>query len=220
MTDETLPDPPAGALPLSEAIARFTPPDLWSEYQRKTEKRRVLPRRPVFHREGDNSAAKEARRVQADLNRLLRRIKQTLVDRLIAGELIGYGQTDEPFGPWRQIPAAAWRGLQVKDIRKGRVGGPSSQISGIHILEACAAPAPDPDQLRNDAPGRPSRFHVIEAEFDQRAEAGAVETNLSKQADALAAWYAATYPGYQPYRPATIRNRLRAKYREALLSIT
>lgn len=211
---ETFANPPAEAVSLADAIARFTPPDLWREYQRKSSQRRQLPRRPVFRMDEDNSVATATRTIQADLNRLLRRIKLSLIERLVAGDLIAYGQTEAPFGPWQRIPPAAWRGLRIADIRKGRVTGTAMDIAGVHIVEAAAHAAPDPDSMRNDAPGRPSWFHVIAAEFDRRAEAGDIEESLNKQAVALAAWYAATYPGHQPYRPATIRNRLREKYRE------
>ena len=205
---EPLDNPPAGALPLAEALALFSPPDLWSDYLRKSAVRRGVPRDAAYN--------KERKPLQADLNRLLRRIKQTVVDRLIAGELIGFGQEAPPFGPWRRIPAAAWRTLKLADIRKGVARGSDIELGGLHILEAGPA---NSSSIRRDRIGRPSDFPTIEAEFDRRIKAGDIAGSLNQQAHILADWYAITYPHHRPYRPSTIRNRLREKYREAVRTI-
>jgi hypothetical protein len=69
---------------------------------------------------------------------------------------------------------------------------------------------------RHDGPGRPSTFHFIDKEFERRIRHNAVEPSLSKQAQALSAWFKTAYPQLKPYQPKTIANRLRAQYRAAI----
>jgi hypothetical protein len=223
VTNHSVPSPPAEAIPLVDAFTRFAPADLLSEYHRKTAERRGLPRRPTFHRESDNTIARMARAVQADLHRLLRRIKQSLIDQLIAGDLVGYGQTDAPFGPWRQIPAATWRGYRITDIRRGVASGPSVDLLAVHIAPARAANHPaqpsakEPPAAQTGVPGRPEKhISVVIQEFERQAKAGRIAPSLAQQARGLAEWFQTAHPDKQAPTPKTIENRLRAQYREAV----
>jgi len=205
---ETFSNPPSGALPLADAIAKFSPSDLWADYERASARRKAVPRNA-----GNPS---EHRLAQAEVNRLLRQIKQAVTDRLLAGELIAFAQENPPFGPWRQIPAAAWRSMKLSDIRKGRATERTTELHALHILEIAPAREVPP---RRERTGRPSEFPVIETEFKRRIQAGKIAASLNAQAEQLADWYAATYPRRRPYSPSTIRNRLRDRYREALRTI-
>jgi hypothetical protein len=200
------PDLPDGALPLSEAISRFTPPDLWSEYQRKAAQRRELPRRPAFHYEADNRIANAATTVQADLGRLLRRLKKALVSRMIEGELVAYAQTDAPFGPWRAIPAGSWRNLRITDIRRGQVLGPNVDMVGLHVLEAAKNITP---VVRTGMQGRPKKgAHFIMAEFERRLAAKQIMPSRRGEAEWLLAWFLANHPDKEPPTAKTIYNKL------------
>lgn len=205
---ETYANPPSGALPLADAIAKFAPSDLWADYERASAQRRAVPRNA-----GNPS---EHRLAQAEVNRLLRQIKQAVTDRLLSGELIAFGQEEPPFSPWRQIPAAAWRSMKLSDIRRGRATERTTTLHALHILEIePARKAP----VRRARAGRPSDMPVIKAEFERRIQAGKIAVSLNAQADQLADWYAATYPRRAPYSPSTIRNCLRHRYSEALRTI-
>ncbi len=213
--------PPAGAIPLREAVERFSPTELWRAYQRKSAQRRALQGRSAGPLLSDDDTAPEARAVHNELNRLRRQIKQVLVDRLIAGELVAWGQAEPPFGPWRPIPAAAWQDLQIKDIRRGRVFGPSGDLGGVHILKAegaAAAAHTDRQVPGTGAPGRPSAMHKVAQELQRRAEAGRLEPSLNRQAQVLAEWLTATHPDLPPATAKTIANRLREAYRAAAQS--
>jgi len=194
---------------LADAIAKFTPSDLWADYQRASALRKAVPRN------ADNQSAN--RRAQAEANRLLRQIKQSVTARLLAGELIAFAQEEPPFSRWRQIPAAAWRSMKLSDIRRGRATERNATLHALHVLEI--TPARE-TPLRRERTGRPSEFPVIEAEFERRVQAGKIAVSLNAQADELAEWYAVTYPRRRPYSPSTIRNRLRDQYREALRTIS
>lgn len=70
-----------------------------------------------------------------------------------------------------------------------------------------------PEDLgRNDAPGRPSYYHLIRQEFARRVEAGTIEPSLKRQAQVLADWFENTHRNLQPYQPNTIRIRLAEDY--------
>ena len=68
---------------------------------------------------------------------------------------------------------------------------------------------------RNDAPGRPSYFHLIEQEFNRRRNANILYPSLNQEAEHLTNWFREKHPNLQPYRPKTIRNRLRFAYLQA-----
>ena len=78
--------------------------------------------------------------------------------------------------------------------------------------------AETPDLGRNGAPGRPSYMHLVKAEFKRRCDAGCLETSLTKEAEALAAWFQAAHPQVRPLTPKAIYNKLGSSYRAAKLS--
>jgi hypothetical protein len=140
-------------------------------------------------------------------------IKRALIEQLVSGELAAFAQADPPFGPWRLIPAAAWRSLQIKDVGHGRVMGPNIDLTGLHIKKACLDGAPI---MTTGVQGRPSKSrHIIEAEFARRVEAGQIEQSLSQQSLVLAAWFKTNHPDKPHPTAKTIENNLRDAYREA-----
>lgn len=69
-------------------------------------------------------------------------------------------------------------------------------------------------ELQSGLPGRPSKSkHLIEDEFQRRAEAAELADSLSLEAKELHTWLRATYPDYPPPTVKTIENNIRAKYR-------
>lgn len=76
-------------------------------------------------------------------------------------------------------------------------------------------PPPAEDTPRSGAPGRPTSMHLIEAEFERRAESGAIESSLNKQAEVLEQWLARAHPDMPGATAKTIANRLRETYRSA-----
>ena len=67
--------------------------------------------------------------------------------------------------------------------------------------------------LRTGAPGRPSSMHLVEAEFSARCERNVVAASLTAEADLLVAWLKNEHPSVPPLTAKTIKNKLRAAYR-------
>lgn len=85
------------------------------------------------------------------------------------------------------------------------------------LVTSPPTPPSVPEDLgRNDGPGRPSYFHLIEQEFVRRCAANEIEPSQVRQAVELAEWYRTTYPNKQPYTAKTIKNRLGSRYRAAM----
>lgn len=89
--------------------------------------------------------------------------------------------------------------------------------AGIVAKEMASPPTVPSARLeeRHDGPGRPSTFHLVECEFERRIKQNALEPTLNKQTQALSTWFKNTHPRLRPYRPKTIANRLRDRYRAA-----
>lgn len=106
-------------------------------------------------------------------------------------------------------------------IRNAREDSPpvasvdSAVISAQEIVSPPTAPFGRQNDSHHDGPGRPSTFHLIDGEFEQRMERNLLESSLSKEALVLSAWFRTAHPHCQPYQPKTIANRLRARYRAA-----
>ena len=58
-------------------------------------------------------------------------------------------------------------------------------------------------------------MHLVEAEFKRRCDAGRLEPSLTKEAEALAAWFRTAHPEVSPLKAKSIANKLRDPYRAA-----
>lgn len=218
---DQLASPPEDALPLREALRQFVADDLWRAYEAAMAERRKLPRRPSYfstsvrewEAERANRTANQARPAQADMHRAWAAIKRSLIDQLIAGDLNAFAQSDPPFGPWRAIPAAAWRSLHIKHVRHGHVMGPNVDLKGLHILNT---PDDGASMMKTGYSGRPPLSRdVIEAEFARRIEAGEIEPSMVRQSLVLLDWFKINHPGKPAPKAKSIENNLRKAYREA-----
>lgn len=217
MTEQHLHGPPSGAIPLSDAMQRFLPAEIWEEFGRAKEERQNLPRRPNFFStqmhdwEEVKSAHKSkarTRSAKADPNQVWADMVAAINAKLEAGELTGFAQDDPPFGPWRAIPASAWRALRIKNVAKGQVTNGTMTLSDIHIL-----PHGPADNMRTGVPGRPPKgIEIIRAEFERRVAAGEKAASLAAESRALADWYHRAYPLCDRASPKTIANNIRSNY--------
>jgi hypothetical protein len=67
---------------------------------------------------------------------------------------------------------------------------------------------------RSGAPGRPTSMHLVEAEFDARCPRGEVAASLAEEAQYLADWLKSAHPSAPSLTAKTIKNNLRAAYRQ------
>ena len=67
---------------------------------------------------------------------------------------------------------------------------------------------------RTGAPGRPTSIHLVEAEFEARCAHNEVKASLAEEAEALAAWLRDEHPNAPRLTAKTIKNNLRAAYRQ------
>ena len=116
----------------------------------------------------------------------------------------------------RDVPADHPIYAVVQMIQKE--SAPASSAANIGAKAIASPPTAPPRSSRtshHDGPGRPSTFHLIDNEFEQRIKRNAIEPSLRKQVQALSSWFKTANPQLQPYQPKTIANRLRARYRAA-----
>jgi hypothetical protein len=57
-------------------------------------------------------------------------------------------------------------------------------------------------------------MHLVEAEFDARCARGEVAATLTEEAEDLADWLKRAHPSAPPLTPKTIKNNLRAAFRQ------
>lgn len=225
MTGPVIATLPSEALPLREAMEAFLPEELLAEHARAIEalKEKKRPPRPDYLstsvREWQEAmgwyevATRPACEAEADLYRIRAQITRAVVEQLIEGSLIALVQTDPPFGAWRRVPAAAWRTLKIKDVRHGRVTGPSVDLTGLHVMPA---PLQEADYSQTGLSGRPAKSrHIIKAEFERRAQAGDLDESLSQFSKALLGWFLKEHPDKPAPTARVIENNLRHPYREA-----
>jgi hypothetical protein len=67
---------------------------------------------------------------------------------------------------------------------------------------------------RTGAPGRPTSSHLVEAEFVARSARNEVKASLAEEAQVLAAWLRSEHPSSPRLTAKTIKNKLRAVYRQ------
>jgi hypothetical protein len=67
---------------------------------------------------------------------------------------------------------------------------------------------------RTGAPGRPTSIHLVEAEFEARCARNEVKASLAEEAEALAVWLRDEHPNAPRLTAKTIKNNLRAAYRQ------
>lgn len=209
---------PHGAITLHEALRKFVPAALWSEYE--AEKARPADR---IRSADDDYMDLETRRFVAQsnnqasyarymrVNRCWRRIKRALIEKLIAGDLHAYARREQPWGDWKLIPSDSWSSIRIINSETGTIKGRGFELTDVRIAETGAnGPA-----ARTGAPGRPSVMECIEDEFDRRIAAGAIDVSLAREAESLAAWFKSKYPRKQGPTAKTIENKIRAQYRVA-----
>lgn len=95
----------------------------------------------------------------------------------------------------------------------------SASAGAKEIVSPPAAPFGAQNDSNHDGPGRPSTFHLVEREFEQRVKRGVLEPSLSKEAQVLSAWFKTAHHNVRAYQPKTIANRLRARYRAATVTL-
>lgn len=203
--------PPPGAVPLITLLPLIAPADVWGAYKLVTSvqppRRKAAAHLPFYLGTAPQTVrhkqlAAQARRLRADL-------KALVLERLLAGTLIGFVQDPPPFGPWRIIPAHAWRQMTLESLEHGRVRSPDRRFADLHVQRSDLDPEIS-DHLPVGAPGRPSKgIGVVRAEFKRRAAAGLLAPSLAAQSRELAAWYKETYPPRPAAHPKTIENDLR-----------
>ena len=218
MTEQHLYGPPKGAIPLSEAMKRFLPAEMWEEHARAKEVRQSLPRRPNYFStpvrdwEEAKSAYKgkaRTRTAKADPYQVFADMVAAMKAKLEAGELTALAQDPPPFGPWRAIPAFAWRSLLIKNVAKGQATNDTMTLSDIHIL-----PPDLDDHVPTGLPGRPSKgIPIIRVEFERRVVAGEIAKTLASESRALADWYHRSYPLHDRASPKTIAHNIRSDYK-------
>lgn len=206
--------PPNGALPMHEALRQFIPDELWKAFEAAKAVRSKLPRRPTYFSTSvleweaahANYVANQARSAQADVEGAWAAIKWSLIDQLIAGTLVGFTQSDPPFGPWRQIPASSWKNLWIKNSRQGRVVGPNVDLYNVYIGKPGQTHS---NVVMTGAPGQPSKsMHIIMDEWERRLRAGRIEPTRKAQAQVLLDWLKETHPLLPRPTEDTIYRRL------------
>jgi hypothetical protein len=68
--------------------------------------------------------------------------------------------------------------------------------------------------LRSGAPGRPTSMHLVQAEFKARCDRNEVAASLAEEAQHLADWLRSAHPGAPALKVKSIKNNLRAAYRQ------
>jgi hypothetical protein len=220
MTGQNTSGPPKASIPLSKAMQQFLP-DMWQVYAVALEARKNRPKPPDFFSMStrqwvdQTTSFEQERRRQTEgtsADRIWSAMIDALLVKLCAGEVVGYGQDEPPFGPWREIPTSAWRQLRITNIARGTASVGPRKLHDIHVIQAPLTD--DQDLIPTGAPGRPSLgIEAIHDEFKRRTASGLLEPSLRLQARALVDWYRENYPVRQSPTTRTVENRIRGDYR-------
>lgn len=95
--------------------------------------------------------------------------------------------------------------------------GPAAQEAGANVPRRDATVAPADEKvisIQTGLPGKPTSWHLIEAECRRRYEAGEQHDAKAEWARQLRAWIVSRHPGMSPPTEKTIANRLTELLRE------
>jgi hypothetical protein len=220
-------DPPpeaSKAVSLSDAHRTQKDPKLWAKYRAtnerlKREGRRTYTGTPPNVRYVPSEFDGIGHQLRQSLRDLRASIEEDLFTKLMRGDLTAWAREGSPLAPWREIPASAWKALQIDNLTKGTAKGPGVALFDVRVgprvvIVATPNVVRVPPQPATGAPGRPSNMHWIEAEFSRRIEAGQLVEKTREQAAALAAWFKAAHPDKQCPTEKTIANKIRLKHRK------
>ena len=202
-------------IPLREAIERWTPRELWERYRELAEYDI-----PLIIPGAEDPRAEEVRRVHSW-------ISETLVDKLVRGELIasGIALPLKESSQRRDIPPELWplltfgyrflvvsgNGLSYDQVLVREVW-PGTRSSAERQQDGARPPMQPHHAARG--PGRPSIMPSIEAEMRRRADSGEIESSLSREAEALAIWAQEQFTDAHVPKPGSIERQLGRVYRE------
>ena len=163
--------PPADAFPLADAFERYTDPQLLEALRQAEERVRAaeaaVPPQPNFFERGWGGRFEEALeawrqlptvraagKVRKEAADAMRAVDDERHGRLASGEWLAWGREGSPVGPWRLLPADAWRYFR---FRRGDVvevpGPPPIRFYGVRVApakrEGAVATAPKSARRRN-----------------------------------------------------------------------
>jgi hypothetical protein len=197
-------------IPLWEAIERWTPRELWERYREIAQ-----DDIPLMILGAEEDPRSEAGRVRSW-------ITESLVNRLVRGELIASGVAVplKETSRRRDIRPELWPRLGF-DYGFQMVTGNGLRYGEILIREASSVPhqvpasrpqAPPPRAPAR--PGRPSIIPMIEAEMRRRAASGQMEESLRREAEVLAIWAQRQFAGTHVPKPKSIEKKLGRVYKQ------
>jgi hypothetical protein len=216
MAPESESKPENWGIPLWEAIERWTPRGLWERYRELAAYDSPLI---ILGGMGD-PCSDEARRLRS-------RIGETLVDRLVRGELIASGiavplketsrRRDIRSELWPRLSFSCGFQLVVGDglrydqilIREALSVRPGGSASPQDARRALAAP-----RRVAGRPGRPSIMAMIEAEMRRRAAHGQMEPTLRRETEKLVTFAQQQVAERHVPKPKSIGKRLGQLYRQ------
>jgi hypothetical protein len=80
-------------------------------------------------------------RARAQVRRAWKKLRLSFFKRLFAGELICRAREGYPLGPWRDVPADAWKVLQVESWKAGKLKAAGTDYR-LFSTEVAASPSP------------------------------------------------------------------------------
>lgn len=219
---DDLPPEAANSQPIGEAWLD-TSPELIAEFRDLEERLRREGRWQYVGnvRNPDYSVLSEfdshGQRLRKQQQAIFAQIDDLLMAKLRRGILSAWAREGSPVAQWRAIPSSAWQSLKLEDLQSGTLTARGVTLFdtrvGVPVKVNEPAPVPAPPSSETGAPGRPSNMHLVVSRFEERANAGQLETSLAREAATLAAWFAANHPDKQALTARTIENKIRSDYR-------
>ncbi len=164
-------------------------------------------------------------RTDKSLKEACRRIQCAILE----GAVVAYGQQDgrdfEPLASQLFLDGSARLSLfdrldlSPRDgARAGRrfekVRFKTSEIAALRDDSSAVEGESPFDPYTTGAPGRPTSAHLIEAEFERRAEAGERQARLRAEAKTLEGWLQQAHPRAPRLSWKTIENHIRERFRQ------